>query len=191
LLTNEKQYIWPGVKKYQLKFKPESVIGDFGCGNGRNMNYRPDLDYFGCDISLDLLKICKSKGLDVVEGSVLNLPFCDCIFDSGMCIAVLHHLETMDEMRVAFSEMHRVIKPGGNLMVTIWAQEQPKESKRVFVEGLNLVPWHDCRGKLLCHRRYFIYTKSTWFAFIESLDGWEHKEYVLERGNHQSCFVRI
>ena len=54
---------------------------DIGCGNGRNMMFREDLDLVGIDKCPKLVEICKNKGLSVTEGDALNIPFKDETFD--------------------------------------------------------------------------------------------------------------
>lgn len=54
-------------------------------------------------------------------------------------IAVLHHLSTEQRRLAVLTEMVRCLRPGGKLLVTVWAVEQ---SKKKYAEQDNLIPWH-------------------------------------------------
>ena len=58
-----------------------SYVLEIGCGNGKNMLYRDDLNFEGIDISEKQFEICKRKGLNVHVSSMCNLPFEDNLFD--------------------------------------------------------------------------------------------------------------
>jgi SAM-dependent methyltransferase len=48
----------------------------------------------------------------------MALPFPDGAFDRALCLDVLEHLEFADQPR-ALAELHRVVAPGGQLLVSI------------------------------------------------------------------------
>lgn len=41
-----------------------------------------------------------------------------------ICIAVIHHLSTADRRLAAIKELIRIIKPGGRVLISVWALEQ-------------------------------------------------------------------
>lgn len=53
------------------------------------------------------------------QGSVLDLPFADDIFDVVFSHGVLHHVP---DIKQAQSEIHRVLRPGGQLIVMLYAR---------------------------------------------------------------------
>jgi SAM-dependent methyltransferase len=53
------------------------------------------------------------------QGSVLDLPFADDSFDMVFSHGVLHHVP---DIRRAQSEIHRVLRPGGELVVMLYAR---------------------------------------------------------------------
>jgi SAM-dependent methyltransferase len=55
--------------------------------------------------------------IDYVQGELTKLPFADNAFDAAFCISVIEHLGT-DGMPAAMSELRRVIRFGGKLMLT-------------------------------------------------------------------------
>ncbi|ELR19408.1 methyltransferase domain containing protein [Acanthamoeba castellanii str. Neff] len=62
-------------------------------------------------------------------------------FDVVLSIAVLHHLSTKERRLQALSELLRITKPGGRVLIYVWALEQEDDSKRKFKEQDVLVPW--------------------------------------------------
>lgn len=126
---------WKSVREFIESLPPNNLVLDAGCGNGKNMLIRNDLKFVGCDTSEELLKICKDKGLNVVNANIKNLPFPDNYFDEVICIAVLHHIYLELDRVKAISEMIRVLKPGHRLMFQVWAREQELTSKFSHVEN--------------------------------------------------------
>jgi SAM-dependent methyltransferase len=53
------------------------------------------------------------------QGSVLDLPFADDSFDVVFSHGVLHHVP---EIKQAQSEIHRVLRPGGELVIMVYAR---------------------------------------------------------------------
>lgn len=54
----------------------------------------------------------------VATGSLTALPYAAATFDRALCLDVLEHL-TFEEQPRALAELHRVLKPGGELLVSI------------------------------------------------------------------------
>ncbi|HEY3886679.1 MAG TPA: methyltransferase domain-containing protein, partial [Vicinamibacterales bacterium] len=54
----------------------------------------------------------------VRRGSLAALPFADQSFDRALCLDVLEHL-TYDDQSRALTELHRVLLPGGELLVSV------------------------------------------------------------------------
>ena len=102
-------------------------ILDAGCGNGRFLEIasRGEADVVGvdlssaCDAASDILK--DRKNLHIVQASILALPFRNNAFDKGYCIGVAQH--TPDPEKV-IRELPRVIKPGGDIAVTIYEKRR-------------------------------------------------------------------
>ncbi len=94
-------------------------------------------DVHATDISEGMLEICKRNaaehGLDVavVQGDAEDLPYPDGRFDLVIGHAFLHHLP---DPAAALREMHRVLAPGGTLVVagepTLWGDRILQRVKR-------------------------------------------------------------
>ena len=54
----------------------------------------------------------------VRAGSLTALPYADASFDRALCLDVLEHL-TFEEQPRALAELHRVLTPGGELLVSV------------------------------------------------------------------------
>ena len=160
--------IWPHVKQFLDDISSNSKVLDIGCGNGKNMKYgfqNKDLEMYGLEYSQVLTNICLKNGLNVIQGSALTLPFTDESFDAIIMIAVIHHIEPELHTKV-LNEIQRVLKPGGKCLITNWAVEQPENTKRKFVQGLNIVTWKNKEDKPLS---YWIMDKKVAEEFIHNL----------------------
>jgi SAM-dependent methyltransferase len=99
------------VRGYLNQLPPETRVLDAGCGEGVLV-----------DEYVDRLKI---RGVDanyasprVTTASLTALPFADGAFDRALCLDVLEHLAYEEQPR-ALAELHRVLRPGGELLVSI------------------------------------------------------------------------
>jgi SAM-dependent methyltransferase len=102
---------------------------DAGCGRGRHLcePFRtPGVDVAGVDLNrgdlgtargyLSLMSGEKSGRWVVAQADVTKLPFADESFDVVVCSEVLEHIA---DNRAAVRELVRVLKPGGDLVVTV------------------------------------------------------------------------
>lgn len=133
---------WPKVEEFVLSLPKGSTLGDIGCGNGKYMGVNPNITVTGCDISQELVKICRSRGFQVVVADALNVPFNDACFDNCISIAVLHHISTVPRRLKVMSELLRLTKAGGRILLCAWAKEQDVDSRRRFDDPDVWVPWN-------------------------------------------------
>lgn len=102
----------------QLQETTEFASGkllDVGCGNKpfSHLFHQKVERIFGLD-SLTTMKCDLERGIDVC-GNLLDLPYKSNVFDTILCLRVLEHIP--DPLR-AFSEMYRVLKNGGHLILS-------------------------------------------------------------------------
>ncbi|HTB70419.1 MAG TPA: methyltransferase domain-containing protein [Solirubrobacteraceae bacterium] len=106
----------------ELRLPARAQILDAGCGSGRNMiDFARHGSVTGVELSetsVDLAR--KREAGEVIEGSVLEMPFEAGAFDVAASLDVIEHLE--DDL-AALRELRRVVKPGGALLVTVPAYQ--------------------------------------------------------------------
>ncbi len=108
----------------QANIQPQMKVLDLGCGTGTLTlmlkHAHPETEVTGLDGDSQVLDIArdKSRGIDIQwdEGLASSLPYPDSVFDRVVTSLVIHHLVT-DDKRRAFKEIHRVLKPHGELHV--------------------------------------------------------------------------
>jgi SAM-dependent methyltransferase len=81
---------------------------EIGVGSGRFA--KPLGIKFGIEPSYEMRKIAQSRGIEVVDSVAENLPFKDCSFDLALMVTTLCFL---DDVKKAFVEIYRILKPGG------------------------------------------------------------------------------
>ena len=93
-------------------------ILDVGCGTGANLLMLSKYgDAEGVDISEDALAFCRERGLDKVRlGAGEELPYEDGTFDLVTAFDVVEH---MDDDLAGLSEMRRVLRPGGRVLLFV------------------------------------------------------------------------
>ena len=60
-----RKYHWKSIKSFLTRLPSMCKGIDIGCGNGRNMMFREDLDLVGIDKCPELVEICKKHGVDL------------------------------------------------------------------------------------------------------------------------------
>jgi SAM-dependent methyltransferase len=106
----------------RLGLPAHAQILDAGCGSGRNMVDLARLGKVtGVELSHTSVRLARERAAgEVVEGSVMDMPFDDASFDLAVSLDVIEHLE--DDVG-ALHELRRVVEPGGALLVTVPAYQ--------------------------------------------------------------------
>ncbi len=99
--------------------KPSDRILDLGCGPGRFLEPFSIAHAYGVDFTIDMLRLAKGKGANLVRGDVENLPFKDNIFD------IVHSAGLLGVYRSKkiLIEAARVAKRGGRIYTSFPAAE--------------------------------------------------------------------
>jgi SAM-dependent methyltransferase len=93
-------------------------ILDVGCGTGANLLLLSQYgEAEGVDVSEDALAFCRARGLDKVRlGAGEELPYEDGTFDLVTALDVVEH---MDDDLAGLTEMRRVLRPGGRVLLFV------------------------------------------------------------------------
>ena len=102
--------------------RPRGRVLDAGCGTGgflaRLRATWPEAEATGLEYNPGAAARARAKsGVSVASGSVLTMPFSDASFEAVTSIDVLCHAAV--EPAAALAEMHRVLVPGGRLVLNL------------------------------------------------------------------------
>ena len=99
------------VRRYLDALPVTTRVLDAGCGEGVLVDeYADRLAITGLDANYASER--------VTHGSLMALPFPDASFDRALCLDVLEHLAYEEQPR-ALAEIFRVLRPGGELFVSV------------------------------------------------------------------------
>lgn len=115
----------------QARIEPGYRVLDLGCGTATLTilikQMYPAAEVVGLDGDPKILAIAEAKAakaevsLTLDHGLAFEMPYPDQSFDRVVSSLVIHHLTT-DNKRRAFQEIHRVLRPGGELHVLDFGQ---------------------------------------------------------------------
>ena len=167
--------IWNNVQQFIKKGGDRRLL-DVGVGNGKNIQFAQQYGYkcVGIDISDNLLKICKNKGLDVHACDMIDLTTHHFgLFDDILCIASLHHLENIEEQKNAIEKMYLCLNNSGRLLVSTWSYESiqtgEKSMYRDFEIGPNIVKWMSKTKEYQVDRFYYIHNYETFNEMFDAI----------------------
>lgn len=105
------------------RYHKGQTILDAGCGSGRNLKwfYPNNFKIFGIDADAEFLANAKQSypkvASNFIVGNLDNLPYGNNSFDHILCCAVLHFAHSESHFTAMFSELIRVLKPKGTLLI--------------------------------------------------------------------------
>jgi len=128
----ERDHFWfRGFRRFVAPFVRDAVRGNsaariLDCGSGTGVNL-PLLGEYGLPVGIDLtwtgLAFARSRGeRRIAQASATRLPFASGTFDVVTSFDVIYALPDADEA-AALQEMHRVLKPGGHIVVNAAAMD--------------------------------------------------------------------
>jgi ubiquinone/menaquinone biosynthesis C-methylase UbiE len=137
----EREHFWfRGFRRFVTPLLDHAAAGssalrvlDCGCGTGNNLHLlRKYGQPVGIDITLSGLLYARRHGARLVaRASALTLPFSDDTFDLVTSFDVIYAFD--DEMAAAaLAEMHRVLRPGGHLVLNVAALPILRGNHSVF-----------------------------------------------------------
>ena len=103
----------------------------------------------GLDISRTVALAAKSRydGLEVIGADVRQLPFDEAVFDIVLSNSSIDHFDSQAELEQCLAELYRVLRPGGELVITLDNPTNPIIRIRNFlpfqwVNRIGLVPYY-------------------------------------------------
>lgn len=133
VFASTREEIWPEIWFFKDFVRPNEKVLDIGCGSGRlyKLFRGKEIKYFGIDFAEKLIKIARERYSSPKElkgatppvflvANALRLPFGDNFFDKVFSIAVLYHIPSQEKRLLFLRETRRVLKPGGELFLTVW-----------------------------------------------------------------------
>jgi SAM-dependent methyltransferase len=136
LLVNPFYHARRGLMRGLNEFFPElrGDVLDVGCGRKPYRDHVPATRYVGVDVDTPVTRALAMADI-FYDGR--TLPFSDGSFDGVLCSQVLEHVFTPEEF---LREIHRVLRPGGRLLLAtpfVWDEhEQPHDFARYSSFGL-------------------------------------------------------
>jgi tRNA (uracil-5-)-methyltransferase TRM9 len=133
---------------------------NIGCGHGADfIPFKEGFELYGVDFSAEMLRLAARYAAkngfrtNLTQADMRRLPYPDDFFDWAIAVASLHHLPGPTEHIKALEELRRVIKPGGESLITVWNRWQQRfwfKPKEV------LVPWRS--DEVVLERYYYLFS---------------------------------
>jgi SAM-dependent methyltransferase len=113
----------------------DGQVADLGCGPGHITSHLDELGLavFGVDASSAMVELARHAypGLRFDMGSMAALNIADGALGGVLSRWSIIHTPPR-ELPVVLAEFHRVLAPGGHLLVGFWASEDPSRPTQVF-----------------------------------------------------------
>lgn len=156
---------------------------DAGCGTGMNalaLENRYGIRMHGVDLAPLAGDYCRKRGFDrAAVASVLRLPFADDSFDLISSMDVLSHVDGDEQ---ALREFHRVLRPGGWLVLRVPAFASLRSRHSQFIAERRRYCARDLSSMLALQG--FSVLRSTYANFFLSPVAW-FKFRIWENVTHQ------
>lgn len=167
----------PELEKLALRWQKGRLV-NLGCGHGADfLPFIRCFELYGVDISPEMIAIAQKYSAKhnfeatFKVADIRELPFADGFFDWAVAVAVFHHIESDEGRVLAFEELHRVLRRGGEAFITVWNHGQPRFRHH---PREMLVPWR-LREKTV-YRYYYLFSygeverlaKKTGFEVLEA-----------------------
>lgn len=98
---------------------------DIGCGAGRYSLYVKEkgLFVFSVDKYCNMASDLEDENISFMQGCIDNLPIQDTLFDVILSIGVIHNASSLEEYEKAISEMNRILKPKGTIILSVFTND--------------------------------------------------------------------
>lgn len=136
---------WRKRTRQCLELQPGQRVLDLAAGTGVSTAelHRSGAYAIACDFSLGMLRVGKQhrarRSLPFVAGDALHLPFRDACFDAA---TISFGLRNVADVHQALTELGRVVRPGGRLVVCEFSRPVFPPFRVVYLNYLmRALPW--------------------------------------------------
>ena len=152
---------------------------DIGCGGGRYSKYlkKNGTQVIAVDKYTNMANSLKEYNIEFINASFDNLPLKNESFDLILSIGVLHNATTLNEIEKAFSEMNRILRKNGMIILSIFTND-------VITDDLihNSGYLYNIKNRppmvLLSKKKIIEYVEHNNFKIIKKID-----EHITDVGN--------
>ena len=126
---------WRKAVAEALDLQPGERVLDLAAGTATSAAAlaRSGATVVGCDFSLGMLREGRGKGVPLVAGDALQLPFADAAFDA---VTISFGLRNVADTSQALRELLRVTRPGGRLLVCEFSHPTWRPFRTVYTNYL-------------------------------------------------------
>ena len=165
---------WTEVRGYVDRLGGGETAVDLGCGNARHaaLLTRKYGRVLALDFARNLLLESANVGgdharLKLVQADITALPIRSRSADTILHVAALHHLPTKEERIKSLKEVKRILKPGGEALISVWSVtdrrfQDPGAMRTLIGNDYDImIPWKSNIGnnELKGERYYHIFTE--------------------------------
>jgi SAM-dependent methyltransferase len=175
--------VWPSTANFLNSLDINSINVEIGCGNGRNLFYRKELNILGVDFCENFVKMVINNGGKAIEGKMQDKLFDENSFDNLLCIAVFHHLDNDKDRIKTLNNFKNIVKKNGRLLITLWAMEQEETSPVKFSKKEEMVPWTDRFSNKVYYRYYRIFEENDFEEYLKLVPELKIENKFYENGN--------
>jgi len=189
---------WDYVYNFLNSIKTGSSLLDLGCGNGKYLGVRNDLELCALDNCENLIKIVNVKYpfVKTFISDVTTTPFEDNKFDNIISIAVIHHLSSEERRLEMIKELIRILKPNGQALITAWATEQTgtktlQKSTKISDNNDYLIPWEDKKNKKISQRFYHLFVEGEFEKLLSNFSNIKIIDAKYDKDNWNVIIQKI
>lgn len=160
-LSGSDQGLTRFVKDY-IKPDKKNKLLDIGCGPANIINYLPDIDYTGFDISESYIKSAREKYgnkgkffCTAISPDIINE---EKVYDIAIASGVIHHL-TDDKTKDLFGLAYKVLKHGGKLITLDGCYVEKQSAIKKFILSQD-------RGKYVRTEKAYKELANTYFQSV-------------------------
>lgn len=169
-----------------------------GCAHGPDfVPFKKSFELYGVDYSPKMLELAQKYAaknqfsVNLEEADARSLPYADNSYDFVISLAVIHHIEDSEGRLQALKEIYRVLKPNGEVFITVWNKWQPRHW---FKKKNHMHPWKS-KDKTL-YRYYYLFSfneieklaRKAGFEILKSFPGDKYK-FPIKTFSRNICLL--